>query len=118
MRKLPFEPRLPRADLLSLTQRVNELFKETALIVNALVDRAETPVEASSTPAVPVSPASFVAASDGLYVVSGGTVSAIDYGRGGAFTSLGVTGGVVPIKQGDTLRVTYSSAPVVRFIPQ
>jgi hypothetical protein len=118
MRKLPFEPRIPRGDLLSLTQRVNELFKEAALTVNALVDRSMTPVGAAVTPAVGASPASFTAPSDGLYVVAGGTVSALDYGRSGAFVGLGVTAGPVPIKQGDVLRVTYTVAPVVRFIPQ
>lgn len=46
MRKLPVEPRLPNGSW----QRVNELFRETALAVNGLIDR---PAPASGTTSIP-----------------------------------------------------------------
>jgi len=63
------------------------------------------------------SPATFTANADGVVLVSGGTVSALAYGRLGVFTTVGVVAGAVPISKGDTFRVTYAVAPTITFIP-
>lgn len=70
----------------------------------------------SVTPAA--SPFVYTAPANGIAVVSGGAVSVVQYGRGSTLTALGLTSGVVPMSQGDTLTVTWAvSAPTITFIP-
>lgn len=110
MRKLPVEPRLPNGSW----QRANELFRLVALAVNELVDRISTPLSVSAV-TVGASPFDYVAARDGFVSIVGGTVSAVAYVREGVSTSLGVVA-VVPVKKGDTVRITYTVAPTVRLV--
>lgn len=65
---------------------------------------------------VAASPFSYTATSSGTVLVSGGTVSAIDLGRNGAFTNVGVIAGAVPVSDGDVVRVTYTVAPTMTFV--
>jgi hypothetical protein len=64
-----------------------------------------------------VSPAVLGFTVSGFITVSGGTVSLIEYRRGvkGTFTNIGVTAGVVPVKNGDYVRITYTVAPTVTY---
>lgn len=48
-------------------------------------------------------------------LVTGGTVSAIEFGRNGVFYT---AGGTLRLSPGDSARITYSSVPVVRLIPR
>lgn len=115
--KLPNDPRLPGpVELMRL--RLTDLFRDVALVVNGLTDRTDTPITPASAVTLTGSPFDFLATGDGLVVVSGGTVSAISYGRNGTFTALGITAGLIPVKLGDVVRVTYTVAPTVSFIPQ
>lgn len=66
--------------------------------------------------AVTASPFSYTAANDGLVIVTGGTVSLVEYGRGGVFTNIGTIAGAVPVSQGDVVRVTYTVAPTITFV--
>lgn len=50
-------------------------------------------------------------------VVSGGTVSAIHFIRGGVSTLLGVTSGVFHLSPMDGLQVTYSGLPTMIKVP-
>lgn len=59
---------------------------------------------------------SYKAPDAGIVIVTGGTVSVIEYGRGGVFTTTGLTTGVVPVSKGDTVRVTYAVLPTMTFI--
>lgn len=59
----------------------------------------------------------FVAPSDGLLVIFGGTISLVEYGRGNTFFNSGFTTGPIYIAQGDKLRFTYLIAPTVTFLP-
>ena len=55
----------------------------------------------------------------GDMIVSGGTVSAIDFSRNNAtFYSVGGVSGVFPLSAYDFLRVTYIVAPTMTFIPR
>ena len=55
----------------------------------------------------------------GDMIVSGGTVSAIDFSRNNAtFYSVGAVSGVFPLSAYDFLRVTYTVAPTMTFIPR
>ena len=64
------------------------------------------------------SPFVFTIPRDGALVVTGGTVSLLEYGRGGSYVSLGFVAGISPVARGDTVRTTYVVAPTMRFIPQ
>ncbi len=65
------------------------------------------------------SPFSYVAPVGGNVIVSGGTVSQILYSRDGStFYGTGQTSGMFPLSQGDTLKVTYSAAPTMTFVPR
>lgn len=56
---------------------------------------------------------------NGFVLVSGGTVSSIQYRRGatGSFTTTGQTAGQLIVKSGDSLRITYTVAPTVTYFP-
>lgn len=66
--------------------------------------------------AVGASPFIFDVSSDSNLIVTGGTVSLIEYGRGAAFTAVGFIAGIVPVFAGDRVRVTYSVIPTMTFI--
>lgn len=79
-----------------------------------------SPSTASTPTAMTVSgsPYVFTAPSDGLVVLSGGTVSLVQYGRGSTLTALGLVGGLIPVVKDDTVRITWAiSAPSLTFIP-
>ena len=112
MKKLPVEPRLPSGA--GMIQRVNELFRAVALAVNEVIDRISTPLSVSAV-TVGASPFDYTAPRDGFVSIVGGTVSAVAYVREGASTALGVVA-VVPVKRGDTVRITYTVAPTVVMV--
>ena len=112
MKKLPVEPRLPSGG--GMVQRINELFRAVALSVNELIDQTATPLSVSAV-TVGASPFDYTAPRDGFVSIVGGTVSAVAYVRVGVSTSLGVVA-VVPVKRGDTVRITYTVAPTVRLV--
>lgn len=65
------------------------------------------------------SPATLTATSNGWYIVSGGTLSALDYSRaGGSFISLGVLAGMFQVSSGDAIKITYTVVPTVYFVPR
>lgn len=60
------------------------------------------------------------AASKGMYLVSGGVITAIGITRGGVITSTTVssTGAVIPVNPGDIITLTYTTAPTgINFMP-
>lgn len=114
--KLSEEPNLPGVGALVI--RLTDILRAVLRQLNALTARVETPTDAAASVTVGASPYSYTPTDDGLVVVTGGTVSALAYGRNGVFTGLGLLAGLVPIKAGDTLRITYAVAPTVSFIKQ
>lgn len=74
-------------------------------------------------PAAPIgvtvgaSPYTLTAPSDGLVIVADGSVSLIQYGRGSTLTALGLVGGLIPVRTGDSIRITWAiTAPTVTFL--
>jgi hypothetical protein len=65
---------------------------------------------------VGVSPYSYTITDDGILMVTGGTVSDIDYGRNGVFTDTGFTAGTLTVFAGDVVRVTYTVLPTVTLV--
>lgn len=73
---------------------------------------------ASISVTVGASPYDYVAASEGMLFVSGGGVSSMSFSRDGStFYPTGSFYGAFPLRKGDTMRITYSVAPTVTFVP-
>lgn len=68
---------------------------------------------------VTASPWTYTAPSKGFVIVTGGTVSLIQFSRTvGTFYPTGQTSGTFPVSQNDRIQITYSAAPAVTFVPQ
>jgi len=77
-----------------------------------------TPPSSEIAISVQASPLSYTAPSKGFVIVSGGTVTSIMFSRtAGTFYLTGETAGVFPMAQNDILKVTFSVAPTMVFIP-
>lgn len=64
------------------------------------------------------SPDTYSALRRGSMIVSGGTVSLIEFSRDGTtFYDVGVTAGMFALNASDQLRVTYTGAPDMTFVP-
>lgn len=73
---------------------------------------AESPV----TPGA--SPYTYTAPFRGFLIVQGGTVSLIEFSRGGTtYRNVGVTAGAIPANSQDLIRITYTVAPTLTFVP-
>lgn len=101
--------------LVEVTQQGPTADSLVELLFQPLPDRAMGAAE-SVTPGA--SPATVTANRDGQLIVRGGTVSQIDYVRNGVATTIGVTAGLFPLLVGDGIRITYTVAPTVTFIPR
>lgn len=66
---------------------------------------------------VSVSPFVYTATQNGLLFISGGTLSTIQYGRGGQLYALGLGMSPIPLIPGDQVRLTYLTAPTLTFLP-
>lgn len=84
-------------------------------VIQPMSDKSMTLPEAVT---VGASPYSYTANRDGYLAVTGGTVTKQEYGRTGVYTDVGLLTSMLPILQGDTMRVTYSAAPTITFIPR
>jgi hypothetical protein len=51
-------------------------------------------------------------------IVQGTGVSLVEFGRGASFVNCGVTQGMFRLSIGDSLRVTYTSAPNITKVPR
>lgn len=72
--------------------------------------------EAAVTPGA--SPYTYSSPRGGFVIVSGGTVSAIDWSRDGTtFFTTGQTAGCFPLSSQDFLKITYTVVPTVTFVP-
>lgn len=77
------------------------------------------PPSAEVTVTVGTSPYTYTATQRGFLIVQGGTVSLIQWSRGGvANHTTGQTQGCFPVSAGDSLIITYTGAPNVTFVPQ
>lgn len=77
------------------------------------------PPSAESSVTVTASPFIYTGTQGGFVIVQGGTVSLIQWSRGGVTNhTTGQTQGCFPLSQGDSLIITYSATPSVVFVPQ
>lgn len=77
------------------------------------------PQGAVSTVTVGTSPFTYQVTSKGFIIVQGGTVSLIQFTRDGITNyNTGLTNGCIPLSEGDSVIVTYSIIPHMRWIPQ
>ena len=77
-----------------------------------------TPPSNEVTITVGASPFTYQALARGSVIISGGTVSTVTYSRTSGVAHLtGQTAGMFPVSLGDTLVVTYGSAPTMVFSP-
>lgn len=111
--KVTQEPRLP-GFVPQLVIRLTDLFREFATALNAVTSRTDTPIGVTAV-TVGASPFSYLAPADGVLSIVGGTVSALAYIRQSTTVTLPLTG-LVPVKKGDTVRITYSDAPTVTLL--
>lgn len=73
--------------------------------------------ESTLTPAA--SPYTYTASQKGFLIVQGGTVTLVQWSRGGvANHTTGATQGCFPLSAGDSLVITYSVAPTLTYCPQ
>jgi hypothetical protein len=63
------------------------------------------------------SPFTYPVPDQGVVMIGGGTVSAVVITRGRDSFSTGLTSGAFPLGKGDVVRVTYSVAPTMTFLP-
>lgn len=67
---------------------------------------------------VTASPFTYTAPSNGIVIVSGGTLSALTFSRDGTtFIAVGFTSGIIPVRKKDLVRATYTVAPTMNFVP-
>lgn len=113
--RLNDDPRLPSGGQM-LVIKLTDILRDVIRALNAVIDRTETPLTAASFVTVGASPFTYEPPTDGCVAVVGGVVTGLAYGRQGTFTT--ISGGLVPVKRGDSVRITYTTAPTVTFIPQ
>jgi hypothetical protein len=98
--------------------------KITGVIVppwNSFFQQFTNPAQAISDIAVTASPFQIQQNDIGHFLVSGGTVSAIKIIRGKTTITVATNTTnprLIPISLGDTLEVTYTVLPTIKFIPQ
>lgn len=63
------------------------------------------------------SPYEHVADRAGSMLVVGGTVSLVEIGRAGSYFDCGVVAGPITLAPYDSVRVTYTVAPTMTFLP-
>jgi hypothetical protein len=66
---------------------------------------------------VGASPFIYTAAQKGGVIVNGGTVTSISVSRSGTFYATGLTQGLTYVAANDQLRVVYTGAPTMVFLP-
>jgi hypothetical protein len=76
-----------------------------------------TPPESESSVTLTGSPFVYTATNKGFLIITGGSVSSVTFKRVNVY-SAGQTSGTFPVSAGDVITITYSSAPIVTFVPQ
>ena len=66
---------------------------------------------------VGASPFNYVAPFNGQVSITGGTVSLISIIRQSVTVATGLIAGVIPASRIDTIQVTYTAAPTIKFLP-
>lgn len=104
-----------------LNGNANEQFAvQTAASPTSAVPLAQYRSQAGQAPsavAVTGSPFTFTAPANGFLVVSGGTVSNVEFQRGGVQATIGSPPEIISMRFNDQVIVAYSSSPGVIWFP-
>lgn len=76
-----------------------------------------TPPAAESAVIPTGSPFTYTAGRKGFLIIQGGTVSQVAFSRSGTFYNVGQTSGAFTLDQNDQIKVTYSVAPTLIWVP-
>lgn len=95
-----------------LTQDDADLQLLTAMSLPVRGDAAPLPFDVPPG----ASPYIYQAPFRGFVSVTGGTVSAVGMSRDGGVTYFTISGGLVPVFDGDLVEITYSAAPTITMI--
>jgi hypothetical protein len=76
------------------------------------------PPSAEMAITVTASPFTYTPSQAGVVIINGGSVSQVTYTRSTTAYITGQTAGMFPVGAGDTLIVTYASAPTMTFAPR
>lgn len=87
--------------------------REWVLFFYSLVRKSKDAPDAIT---VTASPFVYQAPRDGLVIINGGSISAVSLSRGSWVQQMGANANPVPVRNGDILLVTYSSAPAMAFL--
>lgn len=100
---------------------VNELLAPDAAILPCQVPQFDQLQSGAAAAPISVggSPFTYTNSSGGpgCVIVSGGTVTTIEWRRAGAFFVVGLLAGMYYVAAGDQLRVTYVLVPNMTFLP-
>lgn len=90
-------------------------YRWLTLVYQAVTEGLPQPEEAITLTA---SPFTYQAVLRGQLLISGGTVSAVEFSRDGTtWYNVGITAGFVQVDARDYVRITYSVLPTVVFVP-
>ena len=98
-----------------IVNRISLVSIGTGLMTTEWAKWFERKFNRPKNPAEPItlgaSPYTYEAKEDCTLLISGGTVSLIEYGRGDSYYA--VTDRIIPLYEGDKVRITYTVAPLV-----
>lgn len=116
--------RLPIASLANLIPTEGDPVPSIQDVRNALILAQDVLLQDPIPRAPPVqsvtvgsSPFTYTAYSDGIAVITGGTVSSVSYSRQGTSVATGLMDSIFPLRRADQLVVTYTLAPTMTFMP-
>ena len=105
---LPVEP---------LFSNLREITNAYLLATDGLLEDSDSIARPVQTVTVGASPFTYTALSNGSVSISGGAVSAVSVIRQGVSVASGITSGMIPVRFGDGVQVTYTTAPTMVFLP-
>ena len=96
---------------------LRELANAMVLALDGLLPDAVPQAQPSQAVTVGLSPYTFTASSNGALVIVGGTAALISIIRQGVLIPSGLVDGIFPMSRLDQVRITYTIAPTVTFLP-
>lgn len=102
----------------------NEAVRRSTILSQMLPHNLPFGDSARSYKILPISPGAgpnfyYRAPSNGMVIISGGTVGGVFYTRDNGLNiyAVGITSGIVPLRKADQVGVSFSAAPTMNFVP-
>lgn len=96
---------------------LREVANSLVLALDTLQQDPVPQAQPAKSVTVGASPFTYIASFDGTLSVTAGTVSGISIIRQSATVATGMTSGLVPLRRGDQVQITYTAVPTVVFLP-